>query len=143
MTKSGYDRRLIPMDRDTFILHGYCLVVALYTEVTQSQRLRHGGVEPELTAPEVITREICGAYLNHDTDKDLFAYFSTHYRHCFPPLTDRSLFVRPATNLWQLKALMQQRLVVRSGQAQDPVPPMDTLPRPVCVYTRAPRDRCF
>jgi len=142
MTKSGYDRRLIPMDRDTFIIHVYCLVVELYTEVTQSQRLRHGGFEPELTDPEVITMEICGEYLKHDTDKDLFAYFSTHYRHFFPQLTDRSLFVRQAANLWQLKALIQQRLVVRSGQAQDPVQPIDTLPLPVCVYTRAPRDRC-
>jgi len=143
MTKSGYDRKLIPMDRDTFIIHVYCLVVELYTEVTQSQRLRHGGFEPELTDPEVITMEICGEYRKHDTDKDLFAYFSTHYRHFFPQLTDRSLFVRQAANLWQLKALIQQRLVVRSGQAQDPVQPIDTLPLPVCVYTRAPRDRCF
>lgn len=142
MTKAGYDRRLIPRDRDTFILHGYCLGVELYTAVTQSQRLRHGGGEPELTEPAVLTRAICGAYLKPATDKALFASCSPPYRPVCPQLTERSRFGRQAAKLWPLTALLQQRLGVRSGPAQAPVPPSERLPLPVWVYTRAPRDRC-
>jgi hypothetical protein len=38
---------------------------------------------------------------------------------------------------------IQQRLTVVSGQATDPVQIIDTLPLPVCVFTRSRRDRCF
>jgi hypothetical protein len=41
-----------------------------------------------------MTKEICGEYFKSATDKDLFAYFRTHYRHFFPQLTTRTLFVR-------------------------------------------------
>ncbi len=87
--------------------------------------------------------EICGAYFKLHQDCDLFDYFQSHYRHFFPNLRDRSRFVRQAANLWQVKALIQQRLTLVSGQAADPVQVIDTLPLPVCVLTRAPRDRCF
>jgi hypothetical protein len=39
--------------------------------------------------------------------------------------------------------MLQRRLTFLSGQAHDPVQPIDTLPLPVCTSTRAPRDRCF
>ena len=51
--------------------------------------------------------------------------------------------MRQAANLWQVKAALQKRLVMASGQTQDPVQVIDTLPLPVCVITRAMRDRCF
>ena len=53
------------------------------------------------------------------------------------------MFVRQAANLWQVKVAIQKRLVFVSGQAHDPVQVIDTLPLPVCVLTRARRDRCF
>jgi hypothetical protein len=51
--------------------------------------------------------------------------------------------VRQAANLWQVKAALQQRLTVVSGQAADPVQVIDTLPLPVWGYTRRGRERCF
>ena len=87
--------------------------------------------------------EICGEYFKLSTDKDLFAYFRTPYAPFFPQLTERTLFVRQAANLWQVKAAIQQRLTQVSGQAADPVQIIDTLPLPVCGYTRSRRDRCF
>jgi Transposase DDE domain len=132
------------MDRDTFIITVYCLVVEHYQAHAASSPIRHGGFAPELSDEEVITMEICGEYLKHHTDQDLFAYFRTHYRHFFPKLTDRTLFVRQAANLWQVKAALQQRLTRLSGQAADPVQAIDTLPLPVCTYTRGGRrDTCF
>ena len=50
------------MDRDSFIIHVYCLVVERYGEIVATQRLRHGGFAPELSDEEVMTMEICGEF---------------------------------------------------------------------------------
>jgi Transposase DDE domain len=131
------------MDRDEFIITVYCLVCEHYQVINNTAPLRQGGFAPALTDEEVITLEICGEYFKLATDKDLFAYFRTHYAHFFPRLTERTLFVRQAANLWQVKAAIQQRLTRVSGQATDPVQIIDTLPLPVCGYTRSSRDRGF
>jgi hypothetical protein len=131
------------MDRDSFIITVFCLVSELYAQVTARRAVRRGGFAPALSDEEVITIEICGAYFKLHTDKDLYHYFAAHYRHFFPRLPNRSLFVRQAANLWQVKAAIWHLLVERSGQSASPVQVIDTLPLPVCTLTRAPRDRCF
>jgi DDE family transposase len=131
------------MDRDEFIITVYCLVCEHYQVIKNAYPLRRGGFAPALSDEEVITMEICGEYFKFSTDKDLFAYFRTHYAPFFPQLADRTLFVRQAANLWQVKAAIPQRLTQVSGQAADPVQSIDTLPLPVCGYTRSGRDRCF
>jgi hypothetical protein len=131
------------MDRDTFIITVYCLVVEFYTMVTEKFPIRRGGFAPALTDQEVITMEICGEYFKLHTDQDLFDYFHSHYRHFFPKLADRPSFVRQAANLWCVKTEIWRLIARRSHQATDPVQVIDTLPLPVCTYTRAGRDRCF
>src|SRR5947207_2585128 len=131
------------MDRDTFIITVFCLVSKFYARVTARRAVRHGGFAPALSDEEVITMEICGAYFKLHTDKDLYNYFAAHYHHFFPRLPNRSLFVRQAANLWQVKTAIWQLLVKRSGQSTSPVQVIDTLPLPLCTYTRAQRDRCF
>jgi hypothetical protein len=96
-----------------------------------------------LTDEEVVTMEICGGYFKLECDKDIFTYFRKHYLHFSPKLTDRSLFVRQAANLWQVKAAIQKRLVIVSGRVNDPLQVIDTLSLPTCVLTRAMRDRGF
>jgi hypothetical protein len=131
------------MDRDDFIIAVYLVVCEHYQVIQKKHRLRRGGFVPALTDEEVITMEICGEYFKLGCDKDLFGYFHKHYAHFFPKLTDRSVFVRQAANLWLVKAAIQKRLVYVSGQWSDPVQVIDTLPLPVCVPTRARRDHCF
>lgn len=131
------------MDRDSLIITVYCLVCEHYRVISKHHKIRRGGFAPALTDEEVITMEICGEYFKCGCDKDLFAYFRTHYSHFFPRLKERTLFVRQAANLWQVKAAIQKRLVEVCGQNMDAVQPIDTLPLPVCVYTRSSRDRCF
>src|SRR5512144_590735 len=131
------------MDRDDFIITVYCLVCEHYAIIRAAYGVRHGGFAPALTYEEVITMEICGEYFKCHTDKHLYGYFRAHYRQFFPRLTDRTLFVRPAANLWAVKAAIQRRLTVVSGQATDLVQVIDTLPLPVCGYTRSHRDRSF
>jgi len=131
------------MNRDDFIITVYCLVCELLPCIRARGLLRRGGFAPRLTDEEVITMEICGEYFKLATDKDIFAYFRTHYRHFFPQLRERTCFVRQGANLWQVKALLHQRLTQVSGQDQDNVQIIDTLPLPVCTYTRSKRERCF
>ncbi|MCW5206629.1 hypothetical protein VU08_06840 [Desulfobulbus sp. F5] len=104
------------MDRDSFIIAVFLLLlVEQYGVIRQQCRLRRGDFEPALTDEEVITIEICGEYFQLECDKDIFAYFHTHYLHFFPKLADRSLFARQAANLWQIKTAIQQRLTRISG----------------------------
>jgi Transposase DDE domain len=131
------------MDRDSFIITVYCLVVETYKTVKEHYRIRRGRFAPALTDEEVITMEICGAYFKLHTDKDLFEYFHSHYQHFFPALGDRPAFVRQAANLWQVKTHIWQLLIEQSGQVATAVQVIDTLPLPVCTYTRSGRDRCF
>ena len=131
------------MDRYDFITTVLCLVCDYYEIIKDRFKVRRGGFAPALTDEEVITIEICGEYFKLNTDQDIFDYFQAHYQADFPQLRDRTLFVRQAANLWQVKAAIQRLLVIQSGQADDPVQAIDTLPLPICVYTRAPRDRCF
>ncbi len=131
------------MDRDTFIITVYCLVVEDYRSVKEKYPLRRGGFSPALTDQEVITMEICGAYFKLQTDKDLFEYFHSHYQQFFPNLRDRPSFVRQAANLWQVKTAIWRLIVERSGQGESPLQVIDTMPLPVCTYTRSSRDRCF
>jgi hypothetical protein len=131
------------MDRDTFIITVYCLVVEIYKTVKAKYTIRRGGFPPALTDEEVITMEICGAYFKLHLDKDLFDYFQSHYKEFFPNLRDRSSFVRQAANLSHVKTAIWQSVLQRSGQQQSPIQVIDTLPLPVCTYTRSIRDRCF
>jgi len=77
------------------------------------------------------------------TDSDIFAYFTAHYRAFFPNLTERTLFVRQAVNLHQVKQIIWQRIVHRSGQHEEPLQVIDTLPYPVGGFTRRSRLKCF
>lgn len=131
------------MDRDDFIIYVYCLVCQYYQEIVKHHPLRRRGFPPALTDAEVITIEICGEYFSLDEDEAIYEYFRTHYGSWFPELKNRTVFVRQAANLWQVKALIQHRLTMISKQAADPIQPIDTLPLPVCTYTRSKRDRCF
>jgi hypothetical protein len=132
------------VDRDDLIIQVYCLVCEHSQFIQQQQpRLRQRGFAPAFTGEEVMTLEICGEYFGFHQEEALYDYFADHYRHFFPKLPSRTTFVRQATNLWQVKAGLQQRLTHVSGQAADPVQTIDTLPLPVCTCTRSLRDRCF
>lgn len=131
------------MDRYDFIITVYCMVCS-YTQILKQQfKIRRGGFAPALSDEEVMTLEICGEYFKLNSDEQIFDYFQSHYQADFPHLRDRTLFVRQAANLWQVKAALQQLLVIHSGQADDPIQAIDTLPLPVCVFTRAVRHRCL
>lgn len=131
------------MSRDYFIIMVYCLVCEHYQVITAQTPIRRRGFPPALTDEEVITMEICGEYFGLYEDEDIHEYFCAHYQHFFPNLRERTGFVRQAANLWMVKAMIQQRLTQVSGQAADDVQIIDTLPLPVCTYTRSQRDRCF
>jgi hypothetical protein len=131
------------MDRDYFIITVYCLVCTYYQQIIAHHPLRQRGFAPAFSDEEAITLVVCGEYFGYAQDEDIYDYFKSHYRHFFPRLPSRTTFVRQVANLWHIQALVQQRLAVVSEQMADPVQVIDTLPLPVCVYTRSGRDRCF
>ena len=100
------------MDRDTFIIAVYCVVVEHYQTLTAQRPVRRGGFPPTLSDEEVITMEICGEYFKLPSDKAIWQYFRAHSRSFFPALGDRTPFGRQAATLWQIKAAIPQRLTV-------------------------------
>ena len=121
----------------------YCLVCTHDEAVVKDHPVRRGGgLTPKLTDAEVITMEICGEYFQQHTDKAIFRYFRSHYPHFFPNLTDRTLFVKQAANLWQISELIQQRMVDGCGQRTANWQVIDTLPISICRITRA-KCSCF
>lgn len=131
------------MNRDHFIITVYCLACEEYRAIQSQQRIRRAGFAPRFTDEEAITIEVCGEVFGLETDEAIYAYFQEHYGHFFPHLPERSQYVRQVANLWMVKTMIQQRLVYQSGQATEPIQVIDTLPVPVCVYTRSVRDRLF
>jgi hypothetical protein len=112
----------------------YCLVGEHYREIIAHYSRRQRGFAPALSDAEVITMEICGEYFSFGQEEAIYAYFRSHYPSFFPRLTNRTLLVRQAANLWQVKSRIQYRLTVLSGQRADPVQPINTLPLPVRVF---------
>jgi hypothetical protein len=58
-------------------------------------------------------------------------------------LSERSLFVRQAANLWQVKVRMQQALVSRFRQDKEETQMIDTMVLPICEYSRRRKGECF
>ena len=62
----------------------------------------------------------------------------------FPNLPSRTTFVRQSANLWQATVICQSLLVQRAAQNADLVQSIDTMPLPVCTFTRGGlRDKRF
>lgn len=88
--------------------------------------------------------EICGEFFKLHEDTEIYKHFKRHYLDFFPSLPDRTNFVRQAANLWQVKHLIQMIITESSQQRRDAVQSIDTLPLPVCTYTRGGfRDKRF
>lgn len=132
------------MERDIFIISVYCLVADQMKILEKSYKFRTRGFAPRLTDAEVITMEICGEFFKLHEDTEIYKYFKRHYSHFFPNLPDRTVFVRQAANLWQVKLLCQMLMTEKSEQKFDTIQSIDTLPLPVCTYTRGGfRDQRF
>lgn len=131
------------MNRDDFIITLYCLICDEYKVICSEQRIRKAGFAPAFTDEEVICLEVCGECFGLHTDVEIYSYFANHYRHFFPRLSERSLFVRQAANLWLVKMRIQQALVSRFRQDKEETQMIDTLPLPVCEYARRWKGRCF
>ncbi len=127
------------MERDIFIISVYCLVVEIMQKIETGYNLRQKGFPPKLTDSEVITIEICGEFFKLHEDTEIYSYFKRHYLAYFPNLPERTTFVRQAANLWQAKLLCQQMLIAQAGATLDAVQSIDTVPLPVCTYTRGGR----
>lgn len=132
------------MERDIFIISVYSLVVEIMQSVEKTHKFRTRGFLPKLTDSEVITIEICGEFFKLHEDTEIYNYFKRHYLHYFPNLPDRTTFVRQSANLWQVKALCQSLIVQMADQQNDQIQSIDTMPLPVCTYTRGGfRDKRF
>lgn len=126
-----------------FIIAVFCKVDELLKEITQTHRVRAKGFAPALSDSEVLTMEIVAEYQGIDTDVGIWKYFRNHWSSWFPSLKSRTTFARQAANLWQYKAMLQEKLAEELGAVSDDVHLIDGIPIPLCCLCRASHCHSF
>ena len=97
--------------------------------------LRKSGPSPHLSDSEVITMEIVGEFLEMGSDKEIYEYFKNHWHHWFPKLTTTKTFVTQSSNLYQVKEIFRQFLVLQISPYND-IFLSDGFPIPTCHIKR-------
>ena len=131
------------MSIEDFIIAVFCLIDDEFEKMLKGTSLRERGRVPKLTDSEIITMEIVGEFLKKDSDKAIWEYFESHWRHFFPNMPDRSNFAKQAANLHIVKKMLQERLAASLGAFNDTLHLIDGLPIPVCKFARANFARIF
>lgn len=119
------------------------ILSALVAKLTQNNKLRSRGPDPNLTDSEVITMMIVGELLGHKNDEAIHEYFSRHWTAFFPNLGDRSSFVRQSANLWVLYEKMHRAVIRFMGALEETIHIVDGFPMIVSNINRASRARLF
>ena len=128
------------MDPELFLTHIFCLLDDLFPR----ERLRQRGFAPTLSDSEVLTMELAGEFWGIEKEADLYRHFRWHFAHLFPALRriDRTTFARQMANLWAVKHQLWRRLLPQVRF--DPcISILDSMPVPVCRFSRAKRCRLF
>ncbi len=117
----------------------YVLIEAAYQDVTTTSRLRRRGPEPKLSDVEVRTLEILGEMCGMRTDKQIYWYVRTLWRHVLPALPCPQTFAR------QCKALsvVKQKILAEMFPPNDELHGIDGFPIPICKLVRRQRCRIF
>ena len=130
------------MPLSNFIISVFCLIDDEIKKL-KINNLRRRGFMPGLSDSETITMEIIGEFIKIDTDKGIWSYFRTHWKHFFPKIPSRTTFLRQAANLWHVKQLLQASLSRALGGTSDMLHIIDGLPMPVCSFGHAYRSKNF
>nr|WP_176487205.1 hypothetical protein [Candidatus Regiella insecticola] len=122
------------MTLQDFIITTYCAIDNFLKE-NKLNNIRKRGEKPALSDAEVLTMELIGEYLGHNSDKAIWFYFKTHWLHFFPKIGCRTSFSRQCANTYALKQALQRDLSSRLsvGQALYLV---DGFPIPLCHIKR-------
>jgi hypothetical protein len=130
---------------EDFIINVYCLVDGEVKKLLGAgiERLRSRGFEPKLSDGEVITMDIVGEFLGHDTDTSIWRYFKNHWQAWFPGLGSRVNYAKQSANLWRIKQNIQTSLASQAGALSDGLHMADGLPMPVCHFKRAGFSQVF
>lgn len=134
-------RNAVPVE--DFIISVYCLVDSVVKKLLKGDRIRERGFQPKLSDSEVITMDIVGEFLGHDTDVGIWRYFRNHWLEWFPGLGSRVNYAKQSANLWVLKKKIHSALALQSGSVTDTLHMADGFPMPVCHFKRAGFSRVF
>lgn len=128
---------------EDFIITVYCLVDNELKKLLKGRCLRRRGFKPKLSDSEVITMDIVGEFLGHDTDVGIWRYFKNHWQPWFPGIGSRVNYAKQSANLWVLKQKIHNELVSQTRALTDKLHMADGFPMPVCHFKRAGFSRVF
>ena len=128
------------LDLENFFTLTYCLVDELYKSL--HYLVDRSGPSPSFSDSEVICLNLVGQMM-FDSEKAWHKYVKKNYLSLFPKLLERSRYHRRCKDLQQITELMRVKLLhLMDTHLQDWFV-MDSMPVPVCVYTRASRNLRF
>ncbi len=130
------------MSHEDYIISVYC-VVDDYLKKMVYAPLRKRGFAPKLSDAEVISMELVGEFFEIDTDKGIWKYFKEHWSALFPHCGSRSNFVKQASNLWRIKQLIHEELILAMKATTDSLHMADGFPLPTCHFKRAYGSKLF
>lgn len=130
------------MTLDDFITVVFCLTDDFLQTYLDGGRLRRRGPRPTVPDSVVLTCELVGEFLGHDTDRGIYRYIRRHHLDLFPKVgqVHRTTFTRQAANLWKMKERLWQ-LLHRLIHFDPALSLVDSFPIPVCRFARAYRCR--
>ena len=128
------------MTLDDFITTVFCVTDDFLASYLGGRRLRKRGPCPTVPDSVVVTCELVGEFLGHDTDSGIYRYIRRHHLDLFPAMGQihRTTFARQAANLWKIKERLQA-LLQRMARADRKLSIIDSFPVPVCRFARANR----
>lgn len=128
------------LDLENFLTLTYCLVDELYQ--TLKYIVDRPGPNPLFSDSEVICLNLVGQ-MAFDSEKAWHGFVKKNYIHLFPKLLERSRYHRRCKDLQQITELMRVKLLYFMNTHLQDWFVMDSMPVPVCVYTRASRNLRF
>lgn len=100
------------------------------------------GPQPPFSDSEVITLTLVNQMVN-DSETAFFKFVKRNYRPLFPQLLERSRYHRRSKSLFKLMNLIRQMMLVHLDIHLQQWHIMDSMPVPVCGYSRAGRSHHF
>lgn len=96
------------------------------------------GPKPTFSDSEVITLTLVG-HMVSDSETAFYGFVKRNYKRLFPQLIERSRWHRRSKSLFKLTNLIRQMMIAHLGVDRQMWYIMDSMPIPVCGYTRAGR----
>lgn len=125
---------------EDFLTVTYCIVDELYQPL--AHLVKRPGPSPRFSDSELICLHLVGQMM-YDSQLAWYNYVAKNYLHLFPDLLEASRYHRRCKALQKLIEIIREHLLIFMQTHLQSWHVMDSMPIPVCKYSRAGRNKRF